>query len=52
MCVQGSGAVIIDDFIAPISFGETVLIPAKCKEVMLKGEELELLEIYLDCNKL
>lgn len=52
MCVQGSGVVIIDDFIASISCGETVLIPAKCKELMLKGEEFELLEIYLDCSKL
>jgi len=48
MCVGGKGTVIINLNEEQISLGETVLIPAICKEVVLEGNGMRLLEVYID----
>ena len=48
MCVQGEGSVTINLNKEQILLGETVLIPARCKEVVLEGKNMELLEVYID----
>jgi len=52
MCVQGEGAVTINLNKEQISLGETVLIPALCKEIILEGNGMVLLEIYVECKLL
>lgn len=51
MCIQGNGIVKINDFIESVSIGDTILIPAKNKEVIFEAMHMELLEIYIDDDK-
>lgn len=52
MCVQGNGVINVNNSVESISLGETILIPAMCNEVIIEGDELVLLEIYIDNKKL
>ena len=47
MCVEGSGYIKCDNHETNITKGETVLIPAIIDEVVLVGERMKLLEIYV-----
>jgi len=48
MCVQGEGFVTVNLNKEHISLGETVLIPALCKEIILEGNGMVLLEVYIE----
>lgn len=48
ICVKGNGSVAINSKKEDIFLGETVLIPSFYKEIMLKGDNFELLEVYID----
>ena len=45
MCVKGNATIRIFENEEPINFGETVLIPASAKKVLLKSDSCELLEV-------
>ncbi|WP_106793776.1 type I phosphomannose isomerase catalytic subunit [Aquimarina sp. Aq78] len=49
MCVEGSGNININDHSTNISFGETILIPAKIEHLSIKSDALtmKMLEIYI-----
>ncbi len=47
MCVSGNAEISIDDNTEKISQGESVLIPARNKEVKIKAPKCELLEVYI-----
>ncbi|WP_025743774.1 type I phosphomannose isomerase catalytic subunit [Aquimarina pacifica] len=49
MCVQGSGRIVVDDKVTAITFGETLLIPAMIKHLIIEKDELtmKLLEVYI-----
>ena len=49
MCVQGKGKIITNDFSLDIVLGETILIPAKIKNVTITSDigEVQFLEVYI-----
>ncbi|PKV48764.1 mannose-6-phosphate isomerase type 1 [Aquimarina sp. MAR_2010_214] len=49
MCVEGSGCISMHDHSIDISFGETILIPAKIEHLSIKSDALtmKMLEIYI-----
>lgn len=47
MCVKGKGSLRIDDTVEEIQQGESVMIPANCIDLELKGESFGLLEVYV-----
>lgn len=48
MCVSGSGVIEVNGTVEDVFKGETVLIPAICKELTISSEsEIELLEVYI-----
>jgi mannose-6-phosphate isomerase len=48
MCVGGNGIVSINGNSEKITMGETLLIPAENKEVLISAENCELLEVYIE----
>lgn len=48
MCVNGEAEVSISGNAEKISEGQTVLIPAETRQIKIKSEGAELLEIYVD----
>jgi mannose-6-phosphate isomerase len=48
MCVNGKGSISVNSNKEFVSCGETVLIPAISKEVVLEGVEMSLLEVYIE----
>jgi len=47
MCVKGSGEVCVNGESEKISQSESFLIPAICNSLKIKGNNLELLEVYI-----
>lgn len=47
MCVNGQGEVLINGKSESISQGESFLVPAICDSLKIKGEKIELLEVYI-----
>ncbi len=47
MCVEGQAEINVDNSIEPIKMGETVLIPALAKEVIVDSRSCKLLEISI-----
>lgn len=49
MCVEGSGEIRTDNTSTSISFGETILIPAKIENLQIKSNSqgMKLLEVYI-----
>lgn len=49
MCVEGSGTINIQKYSLPISFGETILIPAAIENVLIEStsQGIKLLEVYI-----
>lgn len=47
MCVEGEGTITVDNHNENISKGETIMIPACSTEAILKGDDLQLLEVYI-----
>ncbi len=47
MCVEGSATITVDGNAEHIKMGETVLIPAENKQVIIQSEGCELLEVYI-----
>lgn len=47
MCVKGQGEVEVNGKSEKIIQGESVLIPAICSSLKIKGENFELLEVYI-----
>ncbi len=49
MCVEGSGAINTQEYSLPISFGETILIPATIENVLIEStsQGIKLLEVYI-----
>lgn len=47
MCVDGRGEVVINGKSEHISQGESFLVPAICDGLEIKGEKIELLEVYI-----
>ncbi|MDO6739304.1 type I phosphomannose isomerase catalytic subunit [Wenyingzhuangia sp. 2_MG-2023] len=47
MCVEGEATIIVSGNSETIKKGETLLVPAKEKEVSLKAIEAEILEVYI-----
>lgn len=47
MCVKGEGQIFSKDSILDIRKGETVLVPACCKNIELKTKGIELLQVHL-----
>lgn len=47
MCISGTAKIGINDRFENITAGETILIPAQNKEVILQSEDCELLEVYV-----
>lgn len=51
MCVEGAVEIQVRDQVSEVlKIGETALIPAQAKEVILKGGGSKVLEVYLDHN--
>ena len=48
VCVHGKGTISVNSNKEEISLGETVLIPAKCNDVAIESNGMELLEIYIE----
>jgi mannose-6-phosphate isomerase len=48
MCVEGVAEVTINGVTELISIGETVLLPANCKDVNLNSQDANFLEVYID----
>lgn len=48
MCVEGEAAITIAGTSEIIKKGETLLVPSKEKQVKIKGENAELLEVYIN----
>ncbi|GGX19575.1 type I phosphomannose isomerase catalytic subunit [Aquimarina muelleri] len=49
MCVEGSGTINTQEYSLPVSFGETVLIPAAIENVFIEStsQGIKLLEVYI-----
>lgn len=47
MCVEGEGEVFVNGKSEHISLGESFLVPALCGGLEIKGENIELLEVYI-----
>jgi len=47
VCVQGKGTIVTNMNEENISFGEIILVSAICKEVVLQGKSMMVLEIYI-----
>ncbi|HET8753011.1 MAG TPA: type I phosphomannose isomerase catalytic subunit [Salinimicrobium sp.] len=47
MCVDGRAVIRIGDFSEKIETGESILIPATAKEVLITSDTCELLEVYI-----
>ncbi|MFT5907007.1 MAG: mannose-6-phosphate isomerase [Saprospiraceae bacterium] len=47
MCVEGEGVVTVNNHTEPITKGETILIPACASQVVVRGDNLQLLEVYI-----
>lgn len=47
MCVEGHGEVFINGKSEKIAQGESFLVPAVCDSLKIKGENFELLEVYI-----
>jgi mannose-6-phosphate isomerase len=49
MCVEGSGKIRTGNNSTGISFGETILIPAKIENILIQSntQEIKLLEVYI-----
>lgn len=48
MCTRGKGIITVNDHSEEIVKGQTILIPAKCKNIAISAENAELLEVYID----
>lgn len=48
MIVQGGGEILINGYSESIRKGDSILIPAKAKEVFIKTEFIKILEIYIE----
>ncbi|WP_298496262.1 type I phosphomannose isomerase catalytic subunit [uncultured Algibacter sp.] len=48
MCVEGSANISVDGSTETVTTGETILIPAKAKKVILNSNQAKLLEVYID----
>lgn len=48
MCTSGKAVISVNKNSEEIEKGQTLLIPAKCKEVEIMAETADLLEIYID----
>ncbi|WP_299102179.1 type I phosphomannose isomerase catalytic subunit [uncultured Winogradskyella sp.] len=51
MCVEGKAEIIIDNYSEFVSMGETILIPANCKDVVFNSQGSKFLEVYIDPKK-
>ncbi|AVR46246.1 mannose-6-phosphate isomerase [Christiangramia fulva] len=47
MCVEGEAKIRLEGNSENIKKGESILIPASCKEVLLEADNAELLEVYI-----
>lgn len=47
MCVDGEGEVSVNGKVEHVSQGESFLVPAVCDSLEIKGEKIELLEVYI-----
>lgn len=47
MCVKGSGTITDGQTSVAIQKGETILVPAQCKNITIETQNIELLEVYL-----
>ncbi len=48
MCVEGTSSVTVNGKTEIVSMGETILIPAQCKEVSFFAKNAKFLEVYID----
>ncbi len=48
MCMSGKAVVTVNNNSEAIEKGQTLLIPAKCREITILAENAELLEIYVE----
>ena len=48
MCTQGKAAITVNSNTEEIEKGQSMLIPAKCKEIEIVAENAEFLEVYID----
>lgn len=48
MCMSGKAVISVNNYSEEIEKGQTLLIPAKCKEIEIVAENAELLEVYID----
>lgn len=47
MCVEGSGTIAVDNYKESIRIGETILVPAKSKDVTFHASNAKFLEVYI-----
>lgn len=47
MCVEGSFEISINDSKEKVSFGETVLVPANARQVLLETQAAKIIELYI-----
>ena len=48
MCVKGNASIEVNGNIEEVTVGQTVLVPAVNKKVLISAEHVELLEVYID----
>ena len=48
MCTSGKAVITVNNHSEVIERGQTLLIPAKCKQIEIVAENAELLEVYID----
>ncbi len=48
MCVEGLSEIIVNNHKERLTFGETILIPAKTTEVLFNSQDAKILEVYID----
>ena len=48
MCVKGNASIEVNGNIEEVTVGQTVLVPAVNKKVLISAEHGELLEVYID----
>ncbi|AUC77933.1 mannose-6-phosphate isomerase [Nonlabens sp. MB-3u-79] len=47
MCVEGSFEISVNDSKEKVSFGETVLVPANARQVLLETQAAKIIELYI-----
>lgn len=47
MCVEGDGIIVVNNYSETIKKGETLLIPAQIKELVIKSNAATFLEVYI-----